>query len=145
GKEAGGGATRREPTATTPATDPTATAPEGTTASGTPPERTELPPVDGPGNKPTRAPGDHGAEPPAAQPGEHTPSMAAHDWVEHLKSQLDEGARQRFDEMAKGKTPQELMDQFHGDFDAAGRELGNGAPTATPDTATRFTVGDLPP
>ena len=146
-KGATGGTTATDPT-TTPHTpeDPTSTG--GSTGTGEPktggtPERTELPPSkDGP-NKPTRAEGDKGGETPPAT--EHTPSTPAHDWVEHLKSQLDDGARHRFDEMAKGKTPQELMDQFHGDFDTAGRELGNSEPTLPPDTATRFTVGDLPP
>ena len=71
-------------------------------------------------------------------------SPMAERWVEHLNTQLDPDARVRLRESSKGKSAQEVMDDYGGDLDAASRRLGSKAAMHSPDTADKFTVGELP-
>ena len=71
----------------------------------------------------------------------------ASDWVAHLKSELAPDALARLEVEMKGKTPQEIMDHFHGNADVAIERLstkGGDSPSTAKDTLDMFGVGEIP-
>jgi hypothetical protein len=75
------------------------------------------------------------------------PNPAADDWIGHLRAQLAPDAQARLDLELKTKTPQQVMDGFHGDVGTATTTLstpgGEKAP-ALKDTVDDFCIGQVP-
>ncbi|HEY4178424.1 MAG TPA: hypothetical protein VGM90_16370 [Kofleriaceae bacterium] len=69
---------------------------------------------------------------------------AARRWTGHLETQLDAPSRARYDERTRGQTSEQVMESWQGHIDSATDELDSRS-QPPPDTATRFTVGELPP
>ena len=73
--------------------------------------------------------------------------MSGKDWVERVKSQLAPDAQTRLTAELQGRTPQQVMDSFHGDIDLAVTHLstpGGEKPPALQDTVDMFAVGTVP-
>ena len=64
----------------------------------------------------------------------------AADWLAHVKSELAPDALARFEVAMSGKSPQEIMDHFHGSIDAA----TGGSSKALKDTLDIYGVGEIP-
>ncbi len=71
----------------------------------------------------------------------------AADWVSHLKAELGPDGTARLEVEMKGKTPEEIMDHFHGNIDVAKERLATkdgDSPKTAQDTLDMFGVGEVP-